>query len=153
MHFACRVHGVDTISVSCVGFASQRLAVTDGHMDIWLEELQVELGQALIATVGPSEMENQELRSGELMQQLDRRLACRVGFGSGADSASDQRTVGLALLCWRMASRNKADVGAATTVSGGAKLQVANTWTAGGGHVWMGPESAGGGLRFGRHRC
>ena len=80
--------------MSCVGFASQRLAVTDGHMDIWLEELQVELGQALIQ---PSARPKwiAELRSGELMQHLDRTFACRAGFGSGANpaGASEDRRV------------------------------------------------------------
>lgn len=143
-------HGVDTIAVSCVGFVSQRLAVTDGHMDIWLEELQVELGQALIATVGPSEMESQELRSGELMQQLDRTPGLQsLDLGAGLIQPVIRGLYGSRVAVLedgvpQQGGRWGSDHGVLVA----PELQVAKTWTAGGGHVWMGPESAGGGLRF-----
>jgi iron complex outermembrane receptor protein len=141
---------VDTIAVSCVGFASQRLAVTDGHMDIWLEELQVDLGQALIATVGPSEMESQGLRSGELMQQLDRTPGLQsLDLGAGLIQPVIRGLYGSRVAVLedgvpQQSGRWGSDHGVLVA----PELQVANTWTAGGGHVWMGPESAGGGLRF-----
>ena len=143
-------HGVDTIAVSFMGFASQRLAVTDGHMDIWLEELQVELGQALIATVGPSEMESQELSSGELMQQLDRTPGLQsLDLGAGLIQPVIRGLYGSRVAVLedgvpQQGGRWGSDHGVLVA----PELQVANTWTAGGGHVWMGPESAGGGLRF-----
>lgn len=143
-------HGVDTIAVSCVGFASQRFAVTDGHMDIWLEELQVDLGQALIATFGPSEMDSQGLRTGELMQQLDRTPGLQsLDLGAGLIQPVIRGLYGSRVAVLedgvpQQGGRWGSDHGVLVA----PELQVANTWTAGGGHVWMGPESAGGGLRF-----
>ena len=143
-------HGVDTIAVSCLGYSSQRVAVTDGHVDVWLEELKVELGQAYVATVGLSEMESQALPSDELMQQLDRTPGLQsLDLGAGMIQPVIRGLYGSRVVVLedgvpQQGGRWGSDHGVLIA----PELQVRSTWTAGGGHVWMGPEAAGGGLRF-----
>ncbi|MGB0463147.1 MAG: carboxypeptidase-like regulatory domain-containing protein, partial [Flavobacteriales bacterium] len=64
-------HGIDSLSVSCVGFATQSILASGDHLDVWLEPLNVDLDQALVATVRTQEMEAAALNRVPLLEALD----------------------------------------------------------------------------------
>ena len=65
-------HGIDSLTLSCVGFDTQVVLNPSSHVDVWMEELQVMLGQAQVAVNRFSESEASVLDQPTLMQALDR---------------------------------------------------------------------------------
>ena len=72
-------HGIDSLTLSCVGFDTQMVLNPSSHVDVWMEELQVVLGQASVAVNRFSESEAQTFDEPTLMQSLaiDRACGCR----------------------------------------------------------------------------
>ena len=65
-------HGIDSLTLSCVGFDTQVVLNPASHVDVGMEELKVMLGQAQVAVNRFSESEASALDQPTLMQALDR---------------------------------------------------------------------------------
>ena len=64
--------GIDSLTLSCVGFDTQVVVSPASHVDVWMEDLKVMLGQAQVAANRFSESEASALDQPTLMQALDR---------------------------------------------------------------------------------
>ena len=64
--------GIDSLTLSCVGFDTQVVVSPASHVDVWMEDLKVMLGQAQVAANHFSESEASALDQPTLMQALDR---------------------------------------------------------------------------------
>ena len=143
-------HGIDSLSVSCVGFATQSIAVSDDHLDVWLEPLNVDLDQALVATVRTQEMEASALNRAPLLEALDATPGLQsFDLGAGMIQPVIRGLFGARVVVLedgvpQQGGRWGTDHGVLVA----PELQVAQSWSPGGGHVWMGPDAMGGGLRF-----
>ena len=143
-------HGIDSIVVSCIGYASQVVAAADDHVDVWLEELQVNLDKALVTADRTLEQEREQLRSGDLMAVLDATPGLQsLDLGGGMIQPVIRGLFGSRVAVLengvpQQGGRWGSDHGILVA----PQLQVANAWVAGGGHAWLGPDAVGGGLRF-----
>ncbi|MED5317827.1 MAG: carboxypeptidase-like regulatory domain-containing protein, partial [Bacteroidota bacterium] len=63
--------GIDSLTLSCVGFDTQVVVSPASHVDVWMEDLKVMLGQAQVAANHFSESEASALDQPTLMQALD----------------------------------------------------------------------------------
>ena len=143
-------HGIDSLTLSCVGFDTQVVLNPSSHVDVWMEELQVVLGQASVAVNRFSESEAQTFDEPTLMQSLDRTPGLQsLDLGAGmvqpvVRGLTGSRVAVLEDGVPQQGGRWGSDHGVLVA----PELQVATAWVPGGGHVWMGPEAVGGGLRF-----
>ncbi len=143
-------HGIDSIAVSCIGYASQVVVAEGDHVDVWLEELQVNLDNALVTATRKTEQERHELRSGDLLAVLDATPGLQsLDLGAGMIQPVIRGLFGTRVAVLedgvpQQGGRWGSDHGILVA----PELQVANAWVAGGGHVWLGPDAVGGGLRF-----
>ena len=64
-------HGIDSLTFSCVGFETQTVSAPLEHIDVWMRELEVMLGQAKVSATRFPEWEAQTLARPDLMQALD----------------------------------------------------------------------------------
>lgn len=143
-------HGIDSLTLSCVGFDTQVVLSPSSHVDVWMEELQVMLGQAQVAVNRFSESEASVLDQPMLMQALDRTPGLQsLDLGAGMIQPVVRGLFGSRVAVLedgvpQQGGRWGSDHGVLVA----PELQVASAWVPGGGHVWMGPEAVGGGLRF-----
>ena len=143
-------HGIDSLTLSCVGFDTQVVMSPSSHVDVWMEELQVMLGQAQVAANRFTESEASALDQPTLMQALDQT----PGLQSLEPGAGMIQPVVRGLFGSRVAvledgvPQQGGRWGSDHGVLVAPELQVVSAWVPGGGHVWMGPEAVGGGLRF-----
>ena len=143
-------HGIDSLTLSCVGFDTQVVSNPASHVDVWMEELKVILGQASVAVNRFSESEAQTFDEPTLMQSLDRTPGLQsLDLGAGMIQPVVRGLFGSRVAVLedgvpQQGGRWGSDHGVLVA----PELQVARAWVPGGGHVWMGPEAVGGGLRF-----
>ena len=143
-------HGIDSLTLSCVGFDTQVVLNPSSHVDVWMEELKVMLGQAQVAVNRFSESEASALDQPTLMQALDRTPGLQsLDLGAGMIQPVVRGLFGSRVAVLedgvpQQGGRWGSDHGVLVA----PELQVASAWVPGGGHVWMGPEAVGGGLRF-----
>ena len=143
-------HGIDSLTLSCVGFDTQVVMSPSSHVDVWMEELQVMLGQAQVAVNRFSESEASVLDQPMLMQALDRTPGLQsLDLGAGMIQPVVRGLFGSRVAVLedgvpQQGGRWGSDHGVLVA----PELQVVSAWVPGGGHVWMGPEAVGGGLRF-----
>ena len=143
-------HGIDSLTLSCVGFDTQVVLNPSSHVDVWMEELKVMLGQAQVAVNRFSESEASVLDQPTLMQALDRTPGLQsLDLGAGMIQPVVRGLFGSRVAVLedgvpQQGGRWGSDHGVLVA----PELQVASAWVPGGGHVWMGPEAVGGGLRF-----
>ena len=143
-------HGIDSLTLSCVGFDTQVVLDPSSHVDVWMEELKVMLGQAQVAANRFTESEASALDQPTLMQALDRTPGLQsLDLGAGMIQPVVRGLFGSRVAVLedgvpQQGGRWGSDHGVLVA----PELQVASAWVPGGGHVWMGPEAVGGGLRF-----
>ncbi|MEC8335975.1 MAG: TonB-dependent receptor plug domain-containing protein, partial [Bacteroidota bacterium] len=143
-------HGIDSLTLSCVGFDTQVVLNPSSHVDVWMKELKVMLGQAQVAVNRFSESEASVLDKPTLMQALDRTPGLQsLDLGAGMIQPVVRGLFGSRVAVLedgvpQQGGRWGSDHGVLVA----PELQVASAWVPGGGHVWMGPEAVGGGLRF-----
>ncbi|MDA1243363.1 MAG: TonB-dependent receptor plug domain-containing protein, partial [Bacteroidetes bacterium] len=143
-------HGIDSLTLSCVGFDTQVVLNPSAHVDVWMQELKVMLGQAQVAVNRFSESEASALDQPTLMQALDRTPGLQsLDLGAGMIQPVVRGLFGSRVAVLedgvpQQGGRWGSDHGVLVA----PELQVASAWVPGGGHVWMGPEAVGGGLRF-----
>ena len=143
-------HDIDSLTLSCVGFDTQVVLNPSSHVDVWMEELKVMLGQAQVAANRFSESEASTLDQPTLMQALDRTPGLQsLDLGAGMIQPVVRGLYGSRVAVLedgvpQQGGRWGSDHGVLLA----PELQVASAWVPGGGHVWMGPEAVGGGLRF-----
>ena len=143
-------HGIDSLTLSCVGFDTQVVLNPSSHVDVWMDELKVMLGQASVAANRFSESEAQTIDEPTLMQSLDRTPGLQsLDLGAGMIQPVVRGLFGSRVAVLedgvpQQGGRWGSDHGVLVA----PELQVATAWVPGGGHVWMGPEAVGGGLRF-----
>lgn len=143
-------HGIDSLTLSCVGFGTQVVSNPASHVDVWMEELKVMLGQASVEVNRFSESEAQTFDEPTLMQSLDRTPGLQsLDLGAGMIQPVVRGLFGSRVAVLedgvpQQGGRWGSDHGVLVA----PELQVATAWVPGGGHVWMGPEAVGGGLRF-----
>ena len=143
-------HAIDSLTLSCVGFDTQVVLNPSSHVDVWMEELKVMLGQAQVAVNRFSESEASALDQPTLMQALDRTPGLQsLDLGAGMIQPVVRGLFGSRVAVLedgvpQQGGRWGSDHGVLVA----PELQVASAWVPGGGHVWMGPEAVGGGLRF-----
>ena len=142
-------HGIDSLTLSCVGFDTQVVLNPSSHVDVWMEELQVMLGQAQVAVNRFSESEASVLDQPTLMQALDQTPGLQsLDLGAGMIQPVVRGLFGSRVAVLETAFTAGRAMGERPRVVVAPELQVATAWVPGGGHVWMGPEAVGGGLRF-----
>ncbi|MEE2920028.1 MAG: TonB-dependent receptor plug domain-containing protein [Bacteroidota bacterium] len=143
-------HGIDSLTLSCVGFDTRVVLNPSVHVDVWMDELKVVLGQASVAVNGFRESEAQTFDEPTLMQSLDRTPGLQsLDLGAGLIQPVVRGLFGSRVAVLedgvpQQGGRWGSDHGVLVA----PELQVATAWVPGGGHVWMGPEAVGGGLRF-----
>ena len=143
-------HGIDSLTLSCVGFDTQVVLNPSSHVDVWMEDLKVMLGQAQVAVNRFSESEASTLDQPTLMQALDRTPGLQsLDLGAGMLQPVVRGLFGSRVAVLedgvpQQGGRWGSDHGVLVA----PELQMASAWVPGGGHVWMGPEAVGGGLRF-----
>ena len=143
-------HGVDSLTLSCLGFETQVVRMPEAHVDIHLNPLRVALGQAIVEAAGQPETEMKVLDDGTLMETLDRTPGLQsLDFGGGVVQPVIRGLYGSRVAVLedgipQQGSRWGSDHGILVA----PELNVVSGWVPGGGHVWMGPNAAGGGLRF-----
>ena len=143
-------HGIDSLTLSCVGFDTQVVLNPSSHVDVWMEELKVMLGQAQVAVNRFSESEASALDQPTLMQALDQTPGLQsLDLGAGMIQPVVRGLFGSRVAVLedgvpQQGGRWGSDHGVLVA----PELQMASAWVPGGGHVWMGPEAVGGGLRF-----
>ena len=143
-------HGIDSLTLSCVGFDTQVVLDPSSHVDVWMEELRVMLGQAQVAANRFTESEASALDHPTLMQALDQTPGLQsLDLGAGMIQPVVRGLFGSRVAVLedgvpQQGGRWGSDHGVLVA----PELQVASAWVPGGGHVWMGPEAVGGGLRF-----
>ena len=143
-------HGVDSLTVSFVGFGTRVVLNPASHVDVWMDELKVNLGQAQVAVSRFQESEANVLDTPELMQALDQTPGLQsLDLGAGMIQPVVRGLYGSRVAVLedgvpQQGGRWGTDHGVLVA----PELQVATAWVPGGGHVWMGPEAVGGGLRF-----
>ena len=143
-------HGIDSLTLSCVGFDTQVVLNPSAHVDVWMEEKKVMLGQAQVAVNRLQESEAHVLEKPELMQALDQTPGLQsLDLGAGIIQPVVRGLYGSRVAVLedgvpQQGGRWGTDHGVLVA----PELQVAVAWVPGGGHVWMGPEAVGGGLRF-----
>lgn len=142
--------GIDSLTLSCVGFDTQVVVSPALHVDVWMEDLKVMLGQAQVAANRFSESEASALDQPTLMQALDRTPGLEsLDLGAGMIQPVVRGLFGSRVAVLedgvpQQGGRWGSDHGVLVA----PELQVTAAWVPGGGHVWMGPEAVGGGLRF-----
>lgn len=142
--------GIDSLTVSSLGFETQVVRPAQGHVDIWLQQLNVNLQDAVVEAVRIDEFESKSLAQLPLMEALDRT----PGLQSLELGAGSIQPVIRGLLGSRIAvvedgvPQQGARWGTDHGVLVAPELQVVSSWVPGAGHVWLGPEAMGGGLRF-----
>lgn len=143
-------HGVDSLTLSCVGFKTQAIRPTDAHIEIQLDPLNVSLGQATVASVGHPEVEVVALEQGDLMEAIDRTPGLQsLDLGGGVVQPVIRGLYGSRVAVLedgvpQQGGRWGSDHGILVA----PELSMATGWAPGGGHVWMGPDAVAGGLRF-----
>ena len=143
-------HGIDSLTLSCVGFDTQVVLDPSSHVDVWMEELKVMLGQAQVAANRFTESEASALDQPTLIQALDQTPGLQsLDLGAGMIQPVVRGLFGSRVAVLedgvpQQGGRWGSDHGVLVA----PELQVASAWVPGGGHVWMGPEAVGGGLRF-----
>ncbi|MGB1075605.1 MAG: hypothetical protein ACPGYK_05395 [Flavobacteriales bacterium] len=143
-------HGVDSLTLSCLGFQTEVVHRPDVHVDIHLNPLSVHLGQAIVEVVGQPETEMTILNEGALMETLDRTPGLQsLDLGGGVVQPVIRGLFGSRVAVLedgvpQRGSRWGSDHGILVA----PELNVVSGWVPGGGHVWMGPDAVAGGLRF-----
>ncbi|MDG1674489.1 MAG: carboxypeptidase-like regulatory domain-containing protein, partial [Flavobacteriales bacterium] len=143
-------HGVDSLTVSFVGFGTRVVLNPASHVDVWMDELKVNLGHAQVAVSRFQESEAHVLDTPELMQTLDQTPGLQsLDLGAGMIQPVVRGLYGSRVAVLedgvpQQGGRWGTDHGVLVA----PELQVATAWVPGGGHAWMGPEAVGGGLRF-----
>jgi iron complex outermembrane receptor protein len=143
--------GIDSITCSASFFETQTVLPGPGdHVDIWLNSLDVQLDQVSIESLRSPEPEAQRLLGRDLMHALDRTPGLQsLDLGDAMMQPVVRGLVGsrVALLedgVPQQGGRWGADHG----ILADPVLYGSMEWVPGGGHLWMGPESVGGGLRL-----
>ena len=129
-------HGIDSLTLSCVGFDTQVVLNPSAHVDVWMEELKVMLGQAQIAANHFSESEASMFEEPTLMQALDRTPGLQsldLGAGMIQHVVRGHWCTGGGVERRRAAARRTLGMGCGGLLA--LELQVAFAWVPGGGHV------------------
>ena len=143
--------GID--SITCTALHHETLTILPGigdHLDIWLKPLEVQLNLVAIESLRSPEAEAQRLSGYDLMQALDRTPGLQsLDLGDAMMQPVVRGLVGSRVAFLedgvpQQGGRWGADHG----VLADPDLYGAMEWVPGGGHLWMGPESVGGGLRL-----
>ena len=143
-------HGIDSLTLSCVGFDTQVVMSPSSHVDVWMEELKVMLGQAQVAVNRFSESEASVLDQPTLMQALDRTPGLQsLDLGAGMIQPVVRGLFGSRVAVLedgvpQQGGRWGSDHGVLVA----PELQVASAWVPGGGTRVDGARGRGGGLRF-----
>ena len=143
--------GID--SITCAALHYETLTILPGigdHLDIWLKPLEVQLNLVAIESLRSPEAEAQRLSGFDLMQALDRTPGLQsLDLGNAMMQPVVRGLVGSRVAFLedgvpQQGGRWGADHG----VLADPDLYGSMEWVPGGGHLWMGPESVGGGLRL-----
>ena len=142
--------GIDSLTVSCLGFQTQVVRSTQGHVDIWLQELKVNLRDAVVETMQWDESESRSIAQLPLIEALDRTPGLQsLDLGAGSIQPVIRGLLGSRIAVVEDGvPQQGARWGSDHGVLVAPELQVVSRWVPGGGHVWLGPEAMGGGLRF-----
>ena len=143
-------HGIDSLTVSLVGFHTQLVVEPQGHVDVGLVELAVTLGQVRVSATRFAEPEARGVERIDLLQSLDATPGLQsLDLGAGMIQPVLRGLYGTRVAVLedgvpQQGGRWGSDHGILVA----PELQVAVAWVPGGGHAWMGPDAVGGGLRF-----
>ena len=143
-------HGIDSLTVSLVGFHTQVVVEPQGHVDVGLVELAVTLGQVRVSATRFAEAEARGVDRIDLLQSLDATPGLQsLDLGAGMIQPVVRGLYGTRVAVLedgvpQQGGRWGSDHGILVA----PELQVAVAWVPGGGHAWMGPDAVGGGLRF-----
>lgn len=141
---------IDSITASGFGLSTQTVQVLHDHVNIRLSELRVAVGEALVEGARWDELESQGMEPRGLMQALDRTPGLQsLDLGGGMVQPVIRGLYGTRVnVLEDGVPQRGARWGADHGVLVSPELQVSSRWVPGSGHVWVGPEGMGGGLRF-----
>ena len=143
--------GIDSITCTASFFQTSTVSARGrDHIDIWLTPLEVEIDQVAIETMHSPELEAQRFSGPDLMQVFDHTPGLQsLDLGDAMVQPVIRGLLGsrVALLedgIPQQGGRWGTDHG----ILADPALYGSMEWVPGGGHLWMGPESVGGGLRL-----
>jgi len=143
--------GIDSITCTASFFETQTVPIgPNDHVDIWMIPLEVELDMVAIESLHSPEPEALRLGGRDLMQELDRTPGLQsLDLGDAMMQPVVRGLIGSRVAFLedgvpQQGGRWGADHG----VLADPVLFGSMEWAPGGGHLWMGPESVGGGLRL-----
>ncbi|MDE0979716.1 MAG: hypothetical protein OSA78_06965 [Flavobacteriales bacterium] len=143
--------GIDSITCTASFFKTSTISARGrDHIDFWLKPLEVEIDQVAIETLRSPELEAQRLSGPDLMRTLDQTPGLQsLDLGDAMVQPVIRGLLGsrVALLedgVPQQGGRWGTDHG----ILADPALYGSMEWVPGGGHLWMGPESVGGGLRL-----
>jgi iron complex outermembrane receptor protein len=143
--------GIDSITCTASFFKTSTISVRGrDHIDFWLTPLEVEIDQVAIETMHSPELEAQRFSGPDLMQVFDHTPGLQsLDLGDAMVQPVIRGLLGsrVALLedgIPQQGGRWGSDHG----ILADPVLYGSMEWVPGGGHLWMGPESVGGGLRL-----
>lgn len=143
-------HGVDSLTLSCVGYHTQVIRAPGDHVDVRLIPLSVALEHATVAASGQPEAEAMELEKGALMEALDLTPGLQsLDLGGGVVQPVIRGLYGSRVAVLedgvpQQGGRWGSDHGILVA----PELSAVTGWAPGVGHVWLGPDAVAGGLRF-----
>lgn len=142
---------IDSITCTASFFETQTVLIgPDDHVDIWMDQLEVQLDVVAIESLNSPEPEALRLLGRDLMQELDRTPGLQsLDLGDAMMQPVVRGLIGSRVAFLedgvpQQGGRWGADHG----VLADPVLYGSMEWVPGGGHLWMGPESVGGGLRL-----
>ena len=143
--------GIDSITCTASFFQTSTVSARGrDHIDIWLTPLEVHLDQVAIETTRSPELEALRISGPDLMRALDQTPGLQsLDLGDAMVQPVIRGLLGsrVALLedgVPQQGGRWGTDHG----ILADPVLYGSMEWVPGGGHLWMGPESVGGGLRL-----
>jgi iron complex outermembrane receptor protein len=142
---------IDSITYSASFFETSTVPTlgTD-HLDVWLDLLQVNLDAITIEALHSPEAEAQRIAGPDLLQALDQTPGLQsLDLGAALVQPVIRGLVGSRVAVLEDGVPQKGGRwGNDHGILADPLLYGAMEWIPGGGHLWLGPESVGGGIRF-----
>lgn len=144
-------HGLDSLTVHAQGCKAQTVVVKGmTHIDVWLQPLEVMVSEATVTVVQAPEQEAQPLKLEAWTTSLDKTPGMQgLDLGAAMVQPVMRGLVGSRVTVMEDGvPQQGARWGTDHGILADPDLYVSANSALGGGHVWMGPEAMGGGIRL-----
>ena len=144
-------HGLDSLTVHAQGCKAQTVVVKGmAHIDVWLQPLEVMVSEATVTVVQAPEQEAQPLKLEAWTTSLDKTPGMQgLDLGAAMVQPVMRGLVGSRVTVMEDGvPQQGARWGTDHGILADPDLYASANSALGGGHVWMGPEAMGGGIRL-----